>query len=391
MNLKHKQNKTRSIISSLLAIFHGVAFYMLLVLLVAGSLFGFKVYSQEQKMQVQVRGTKDVVKGSSITICFSSKMLKKTVQDNMAVEPKLDMQITWSSDSEIELIPTQHLHPQTDYKIKINGAKTKWRVSQDDFEISFSSPPFPLIKKIYPSNGQENIDYYEKIMIEFDRSIRDEYIMDVKIKPLTGFEYSYNENKTQLVIAPKTSLEKSTEYTIAIYLKHRYFPDINKLLYSGAFTTKQPPTVVYNFDKNGNPLKTEERREDIVPQIKEGRCIEIDISSQSLFIFQDSEEIGAYKISTGKRGMDTPSGTYKIIAKSRRPWSAKYKLYMPWFMQFTYEGHGIHELPEWPGGYKEGANHLGIPVSHGCVRLGVGPAKVVYDFVETGTPVVIHR
>jgi lipoprotein-anchoring transpeptidase ErfK/SrfK len=60
-------------------------------------------------------------------------------------------------------------------------------------------------------------------------------------------------------------------------------------------------------------------------------------------------------------------------------------------MQFTGAGHGIHELPEWKNGYKEGANHLGTPVSHGCVRLGVGPAAKVYGWAEVGTPIVIHN
>ena len=59
---------------------------------------------------------------------------------------------------------------------------------------------------------------------------------------------------------------------------------------------------------------------------------------------------------------------------------------MPFWMQFTGMGHGIHELPEWPGGYKEGAAHLGIPVSHGCVRLGIGPAQTVYNWADKGTP-----
>ena len=88
--------------------------------------------------------------------------------------------------------------------------------------------------------------------------------------------------------------------------------------------------------------------------------------------------------------MDTPKGTWSILEKRQRPWSKKYALYMPWFMLFTRQGHGLHELPEWPGGYKEGANHLGIPVSHGCVRLGIGPAKMTYDWAEIGTPVVVY-
>jgi lipoprotein-anchoring transpeptidase ErfK/SrfK len=64
---------------------------------------------------------------------------------------------------------------------------------------------------------------------------------------------------------------------------------------------------------------------------------------------------------------------------------------MPYWMAIVPGGKfGIHELPEWPGGYKEGANHLGTPVSHGCVRLGVGPAQTVYNWADIGTPVVVH-
>jgi len=51
----------------------------------------------------------------------------------------------------------------------------------------------------------------------------------------------------------------------------------------------------------------------------------------------------------------------------------------------------IHELPYWPNGYREGENHLGVKVSHGCVRLGIGPAKYVFDWAEIGTPVYVHK
>jgi lipoprotein-anchoring transpeptidase ErfK/SrfK len=60
-------------------------------------------------------------------------------------------------------------------------------------------------------------------------------------------------------------------------------------------------------------------------------------------------------------------------------------------MAFIGSEYGIHELPEWPDGTKEGESHLGTPVSHGCVRLGRGDAQAVYDWVEVGTPVFIHR
>jgi lipoprotein-anchoring transpeptidase ErfK/SrfK len=64
---------------------------------------------------------------------------------------------------------------------------------------------------------------------------------------------------------------------------------------------------------------------------------------------------------------------------------------MPFWMAITPGGSfGIHELPEWPDGDKNGANDLGSPVSHGCVRLGIGPAERVYNWAEIGTPVVVY-
>ena len=124
---------------------------------------------------------------------------------------------------------------------------------------------------------------------------------------------------------------------------------------------------------------------------KKGKYIDISLSKQTLTLYKDGKPAGSYVISSGKKSMATPKGNFKIYNKAKRAWSDEYGLYMPYWMAFTPSGsHGIHELPEWPSGYKEGAGHLGIPVSHGCVRLGVGAAKKVYDWAPIGTPVIIH-
>lgn len=60
-------------------------------------------------------------------------------------------------------------------------------------------------------------------------------------------------------------------------------------------------------------------------------------------------------------------------------------------MPFIGTQYGIHELPEWPNGVKEGTGHLGTAVSGGCVRLGIGPAKALYDWAEVGTEVEIRK
>ncbi|MCK4554035.1 L,D-transpeptidase, partial [Candidatus Parcubacteria bacterium] len=70
-------------------------------------------------------------------------------------------------------------------------------------------------------------------------------------------------------------------------------------------------------------------------------------------------------------------------------WSS-WGLWMPWWMSLQSGYFGIHELPEWPDGSKEGEDHLGKPVSHGCIRLGIGPAEFLYNWAEIGTQVFIY-
>lgn len=117
----------------------------------------------------------------------------------------------------------------------------------------------------------------------------------------------------------------------------------------------------------------------------------ITLSTQTLERRVMGITISTDKISGGLPRTPTPTGTFKVLSKSPRAWSRSAGLWMPYWMAFSGRGHGIHELPEWPGGRKEGANHLGKPASHGCVRLGVGAAKLAYEWSEIGTPITIVK
>ena len=118
--------------------------------------------------------------------------------------------------------------------------------------------------------------------------------------------------------------------------------------------------------------------------------IEINLKEQRLAYFLGSVEMGKFPVSSGKKSTPTPKGTYEVGNKSQKAWSRAYGLWMPYWLGFKGQKFGIHELPIWQSGYREGASHLGTPVSHGCVRLGIGPAKTVYDFAAVGTKVKIY-
>jgi len=122
-----------------------------------------------------------------------------------------------------------------------------------------------------------------------------------------------------------------------------------------------------------------------------GKYIEVNLSEQMLYTLEGDRLVGQYKVSTGKWSMPTPEGEYYINNKDPRAYSNEYNLYMPYWMAFIGSQYGIHELPEWPDGTKEGESHLGTPVSHGCIRLGRGSAEEVYNWAEIGTIVYTHK
>ncbi len=121
-----------------------------------------------------------------------------------------------------------------------------------------------------------------------------------------------------------------------------------------------------------------------------GKYIQVSLKTQTLYQYEGENLIAQYTISSGAASTPTPKGTFTVNSKHPRAWSNSAKLWMPYWMAFIGSTYGLHELPEWPNGYKEGQNHLGIPVSHGCIRLGVGDAKKIYEWIEVGTPIVIN-
>lgn len=142
-------------------------------------------------------------------------------------------------------------------------------------------------------------------------------------------------------------------------------------------------------------VETIERGEKIVqqpftPGLYPGKYIEVNLSNQRMYIWEGTNMIKEYIVSTGKWGTPTPVGTRYIQNKILRAWSSTYKLWMPYWMGIG-GGYGIHELPERDNGWKEGERDLGIPASHGCIRLGINSSKEVYDWAEIGLPVYIHK
>jgi lipoprotein-anchoring transpeptidase ErfK/SrfK len=109
--------------------------------------------------------------------------------------------------------------------------------------------------------------------------------------------------------------------------------------------------------------------------------IVVSLSEQKAFVFKAGALVAASPVSTGKRGHETPTGTFPILEKQVHHRSNKYSnAPMPFMQRLTPYGIALH------------AGHVpGYPASHGCIRLPWGFAKRLYGLTGYGTPVTITR
>jgi lipoprotein-anchoring transpeptidase ErfK/SrfK len=83
-------------------------------------------------------------------------------------------------------------------------------------------------------------------------------------------------------------------------------------------------------------------------------------------------------VSTGKRGYETPAGTWSVFRKEQRSWSVPYSVWLPWASYFV-GGVAFHEYPDVPP----------VAASHGCIRVPRWDAAWLYSQIPIGTPVTV--
>ena len=102
--------------------------------------------------------------------------------------------------------------------------------------------------------------------------------------------------------------------------------------------------------------------------------ISIDKSTQQMTVMVDGATRYVWPVSTGVARYDTPSGVYKPFRMEVDHFSREWDdAPMPHSIFFTQKGHAIH------GSYHK---NIGMPASHGCVRLEPKNATILFALVK---------
>jgi hypothetical protein len=102
--------------------------------------------------------------------------------------------------------------------------------------------------------------------------------------------------------------------------------------------------------------------------------ITVDKSAQQMTVIVDGDPRYIWPVSTGRDSYDTPAGQYTPFRMEKDHFSDEWdNAPMPYSIFFTKQGHAIH-----------GTSHkiTGTPESHGCVRLSVAHAGILWGLVK---------
>jgi len=133
------------------------------------------------------------------------------------------------------------------------------------------------------------------------------------------------------------------------------------------------------------------------PKASKQRKVLVDLSDRRVYVYRQNTVIASYPIGVGKKGWETPTGTFEVIHMQEYP---------AWQHPITgkvFPAGANSPLGErWIGFLKDGLNEIGFhgtpnselvgsPVSHGCLRMRNADVRLLYEQVSLGVPVQVRK
>lgn len=122
----------------------------------------------------------------------------------------------------------------------------------------------------------------------------------------------------------------------------------------------------------------------------------VDLSDRRTYVYAGDEVIASYPIAVGKKGWETPTGSFQVIHMRHYPiW--RHPITGKVFQAGTDSPLGDRWIGFWSDGRNEIGFHgtpdidlVGTAVSHGCLRMRNSDVRLLYEQVTIGTTVVVR-
>jgi len=295
---------------------------------------------------------------------------------------------------------------ETNKKINYEENEEKYRINSDSlksqilFNIGQKNPLKPNIVKIANTKKAQILSINNRLEAIFQKPVyivvKDQSentnitIHPLELKKIVNFDIEDSQNlrinidETELINFINKNVTQTNDKKISFDSLKRDFSALIKSRSNGVEINTLITRIDLNPNSTGNLAK---------------KYIEIDISQQMMYLFENNSLYQTHRVSTGLY-YPTPVGQFKILNKAANAFSDIYYVYMPYWMAFGYSSElnayfGIHELPYWLANngqrIQRPREFIGSPHTGGCVALDVGSSLEVYNFSDVGMPVYIFN
>jgi hypothetical protein len=278
------------------------------------------------------------------------------VPSNATVDP---------ADRHQAIIDLQSFVQGQEYRVTISDAVAKNGLHLQKPHTFIVNTPVALnVVKTTPGEGAFGVKPNQNVCVTLDEAIVDRTAAErsVEISPFVDGRFEW-QSESSFCYVPTAGFSFGTDIKVRI--------------------SSGPENV---RGSSGSYLE-----DDVVFQftIRPNKLIDVDLTRQTVRLFEGEKLVLTTLTSTGVKGAETPTGTYMVQYKMKAtrmrgitPSGSRYDLpNVPWVLAFwgDYTIHGAY----WRNGY-------GFPQSNGCVSLPVPVAERIFYWAPEGTPIVIH-
>ncbi len=122
--------------------------------------------------------------------------------------------------------------------------------------------------------------------------------------------------------------------------------------------------------------------------------LDVNLTNQNINVTKDENIIKTIQCSTGIIGdqeTETPLGIFSVQSKGEYFYSNKYKEGARYYIKF-FSNYLIHSIPVDEKGniIEDERKKIGLPASHGCIRISIQDAEWIYKNIPESSAVIIH-
>lgn len=132
------------------------------------------------------------------------------------------------------------------------------------------------------------------------------------------------------------------------------------------------------------------------PSSRDTRVV-VDLTERRVFVYNQDILIASYPIGVGKKGWETPVGSFKVMHMQHDP-AWRHPITGRVFPSGPNSPLGERWIGFWSDGHNKIGFHgtpdedlVGSPVSHGCLRMRNPDVRLFYEQVRIGTPVEVKH